>query len=220
MLGFLPFSQFLFAEEQSERGLSELVPKQMPCPPVWDITPLRGDQVRELGLWSQWLFYWKPREKGWAPINTHVIPETHFAMHTHTSKPFRVLGSEWMGANGAACRPRKPIEIKSSGARGATRQHTVNPANGAFKVYRKVLISVRALHDGSVLHLQKKKKSLMSLINKFTPFSCIFCPCHSAPATLCSIYQDWNDINQTGCGFNYKISKFNRMSHLQKPKYY
>lgn len=146
MLRFLPFSQFLFAEEQPEQRLSDLVPKQMPYPPVWYITPLRGDQVRELGLWSEWLFYWKPREKGWTPINTHVIPETHFAMHTHTSKSFRVWGADWMGANGAASRPHSQIEIKSSGARGATRQHSVNPANAAFKVCRKFSVRIWASH--------------------------------------------------------------------------
>lgn len=127
MLGFLPFLQFLFGEEQPEQGLSEMVPKQMPCPTVGDITPLRGDQVRELGLWSEWLFYWKPREKGWTPINTHVIPETHTAMQTHTSKSFRVCGAEWMGANGALLNRTGKFKKSSSGARGATRQHTVNP---------------------------------------------------------------------------------------------
>lgn len=102
MLGFLPFLQFLFAEGQPDQGLPEMVPIQMPCPNVWDTTPLRGDQVRELGLWREWLFYWKPREKGWTPINTHVLPETHTAMQTYTSKPFRVSRTEWMGANGAS----------------------------------------------------------------------------------------------------------------------
>lgn len=132
MLGYLPFSQSLFEEEQSEQGLPELVPKQMPCPPVSGITPWRGNQVRELGLWSEWLLYWKPREKDWTPINTHVLPETHFAMHTHTSKLFRVLAAEWMGANEAASRPHRQIEIKSSGARRATRQLSGKPANAAF----------------------------------------------------------------------------------------
>lgn len=38
-----------------------------------------------------------------------------------------------MGVNEAASRPRRQIEIKSSGARGATRQHSVKPTNAAFK---------------------------------------------------------------------------------------
>lgn len=38
-----------------------------------------------------------------------------------------------MGVNEAASRPRRQIEIKASGARGATRQRSVKPANAAFK---------------------------------------------------------------------------------------
>lgn len=150
MSGFLPFLQSLFAEQQSEKGLSEMVPKQMPCPPVWDTTPSRGDQVRELGLWSECLFYWKPREKGWAPINTHVIPETHCAMHTHTSKSFRVQGAKWMGANGAASRPRRQVELKPSGAGGATRQHSVNQEGAAFKGCRTSFSLDQSLKQTSV----------------------------------------------------------------------
>lgn len=57
---------------------------------------------RELGLWSERLFYyWEPRGKGWAPINTHVIPERHFAMHAHTGRCRSGLCQEneweWMG---------------------------------------------------------------------------------------------------------------------------
>lgn len=50
MLGYLPFLRFPFAEDQSEQELPEMMPKQMPCPKVGDKTPLRGDQLRVLGL--------------------------------------------------------------------------------------------------------------------------------------------------------------------------
>lgn len=81
------------------------------------------------------------RKKGWATINTHVIPETHFAMHAHTRRTRSGSGrAEWMGANGAGSRPHGQVEVKSSGARGSTRQRSVNAADAAFEGRRKCWI--------------------------------------------------------------------------------
>lgn len=48
-----------------------------------------------------------------------------------------------MGLNGTASRPRRQIEINSSGSRRSTRQHRVNLANAAFRRSRKIMIRTR-----------------------------------------------------------------------------
>ena len=63
-----------------------------------------------------------------------------------------------MGANGAAARPHRQFEIKPSGARGATRQHSVNTANAAFMGCQKFLIrSDSSLKNEIVFSLLKSQ---------------------------------------------------------------
>lgn len=130
----LPFSQFLSAEEQTERSLIGIVPKQMPCPTLGGNDAVRGggllDQVTvPEGSWSGWLYL--PRAEG-----ERLSADQHTRYTGSTQGPCRrtrpktLSGYErrrewwWMG------RLRVHAEETwwgTSGARAATRQHTLNP---------------------------------------------------------------------------------------------
>lgn len=69
-----------------------------------------------------------------------------------------------MGVNGAASPPHRRIELKSSGAGGATRQHSVNPANAAFKGCRKIYIP--ALRSITIVTVARNKSNHVGFESK------------------------------------------------------
>lgn len=62
-----------------------------------------------------------------ADQHTRYTGNTHGPCRHTRQNPFRVRGAEWIGVNGAASRPHWRNRWSPSGARGSTRQHTVNP---------------------------------------------------------------------------------------------
>lgn len=98
MLGCLPSLQSPFAEDRSKQELPGTMPKQMPCPKVGDKTPLKGVTRWGAEALKVWLFYWKPREKGWAELrSTHTLSRKHTAACRRTRHDyFRVSAAEWM----------------------------------------------------------------------------------------------------------------------------
>lgn len=102
MLGLLPFLRFLAAEGQPGQGLPEMVPKEMPCPTVRDTTPLRGDQVRELGALKRVTVLLEAKRKRLsADQHTRFTGNARCHADVHIQTFPGVLRAEWMGANGA-----------------------------------------------------------------------------------------------------------------------
>lgn len=91
--------------------------------------------------WSEWLFYWKPKWKKAERRSTHTLYRKHTVCHAYThvkTRPGPWERNEWERMKGASP-PHERSEVKTSGARRTTRQHSVNLPNAAFTARREFL---------------------------------------------------------------------------------